>query len=70
MHQLFMPVAVSQFHVISNGIGKALVFFRVFFFQCFVDYDLNIFSQVIELGIFFWIAAMVQALLLMFPLLG
>ena len=46
-----MPVVIGQFHIISNGIGKALLLFGVFFFQCFIDDQLQVFAQMRK----FWI---------------
>ena len=55
MHQFFMPVAVSKLHVISNYIGKALPFFGVGFYKRFIQNGFYIFSQVVILGIPFWV---------------
>lgn len=53
VYQFFMPVAVGKLHVIGDGIGKPLFLFRVFFPKGLVNDYFNIFSQVIELRVFF-----------------
>ena len=40
-----MPVVIRQLHIVGDGIGKAVAFFRVFFGQCLVDDDLQVLAQ-------------------------
>jgi hypothetical protein len=42
VHQLFVPVAVSQLHIISNRMGKTCFLFWIFLLQCFMDYHFQI----------------------------
>jgi hypothetical protein len=51
VYKFFVPVAVSQFHVIGYGIGKTLAFFTVFLTEGLIDNHFDILTQVIEAGI-------------------
>jgi hypothetical protein len=42
VYQLFVPVAVSQLHVISNRMGKTCFLFWIFLLQCFMNYHFQI----------------------------
>src|ERR1700733_6515189 len=55
MDGLLMPVVVGEFHIISDGVGKAAAFVGVLFRQCFVDHDLQVLSEMGEPGIALWI---------------
>src|SRR5580658_9940395 len=45
MHGLFVPVVISQLHVISDGVGESVAFVGILFREGFVDDDLEIFAQ-------------------------
>ena len=45
MCTFFMPGAVGQFHVVSDGIGEASALFRVLFCQCFFDHHFKVFTE-------------------------
>ena len=65
--QFFVPVAVSQFHVVGDGIGKSLAFVGVFFTQGFVDDRFYILAQVVELGVLFGVRQTVRLCFQRFP---
>jgi hypothetical protein len=55
MHQLFVPVAVGQLHVISDGIGKSLAFVSVLLTKGLIDDRFYVLPQVVELRMLFGI---------------
>lgn len=66
MHQFFVPIAVSQFHVISNGMGKACLFIRVLLLQCFLNYHFQVAAKVCIPGMAFGIRKRVGLLMISF----
>ena len=55
VYRLFVPVVIRQFHIVGDGIGEAIALFRVLFGQRLVDDDLQVLSEMGELGIAFGI---------------
>jgi hypothetical protein len=67
VYQLFMPVAVGQLHIISDGVGEALALVCVLFTEGLIDNRFYVLSQMVELGMSFGIRKAIRFGLQCFP---
>src|SRR5205823_8725469 len=67
MYRLFMPVTISQLHVIGYRISKPEALIRIFFRQSLPDHELKVFAEMRMFGITFWIVKRLRFWLQRFP---